>query len=341
MSSLSPIVVSLGDPCGIGPEIVASAWQAVRNTPDLAFCVLGDANVLNRQGVAVARIDAPFEAREAFGSALPVIHLPLSEPAVPGSPSSAHAPHVIEWIERGVEYCLMQQARALVTAPIAKSVLYEAGFTFPGHTEFLAELCRSDESAEAPLPVMMLTAPDVKNNSHLRVVLATIHTPLAEVAKALTRTHLDQLVRITHGALVRDFALAAPRLVMAGLNPHAGEDGTIGREEVDILRPAVNDLQAASIDIQGPFAADSLFHEDARKGYDAAVCMYHDQGLIPLKTLDFWGGVNITLGLSIVRTSPDHGTGFGIAGKGIARADSFINALRAADEISRNRMAAS
>jgi len=181
---------------------------------------------------------------------------------------------------------------------------------------------------------MMLTAKD------LRVVLATIHTPLRKVASSLTVAGLVELARITHEALIGDFGIAAPRLAMAGLNPHAGEDGTIGHEEIDILRPAAAQLQNESISIQGPFPADTLFHDEARAGYDAALCMYHDQGLIPLKTLDFWGGVNITLGLPIVRTSPDHGTGFNIAGKGIARVDSLLAAIRAADEISRNRAAA-
>jgi 4-hydroxythreonine-4-phosphate dehydrogenase len=217
-----------------------------------------------------------------------------------------------------------------VTAPIAKSVLYGAGFRFPGHTEFLAELCRA-HGAEAPVPVMMLAAKD------LRVVLATIHTPLKDVAGSLSGIGLSHLIRTTHDALIRDFGIDAPRLVVCGLNPHAGEDGTIGREEIDIIHPAIINLQNESVRVSGPFPADSLFHDDARKGYDAAICMYHDQGLIPLKTLDFWGGVNITLGLPIVRTSPDHGTGFGIAGKGMARADSFINALRQASAIAGNR----
>ncbi len=323
----------MGDPSGIGPEIIAAAWRAARNDPALAFCVLGDASVLSALGVQVARIDDPAETAGAFASAIPVIHLPLTTPAFAGQPDSAHASHIIDWIARGVEFCLAGRTRALITAPIAKSILYSAGFSFPGHTEYLAELCRTD-GAEAPLPVMMLTAQD------LRVVLATIHTPLAQVPQALSGAHLSRLAHITHDALIRDFAIPAPRLVMAGLNPHAGEDGTIGREEIDILRPAVQSLQNESIDIKGPYPADSLFHDEARARFDAVLCMYHDQGLIPLKTLDFWGGVNITLGLPIVRTSPDHGTGFDIAGKGIARADSFINALRSADMISRNRLLA-
>lgn len=330
MTSLPPLVVSLGDPCGIGPEIVAAAWATVRHDRGLAFCVVGDAGVMADQGVPVGVIAHPSEAPGVFGVALPVIAHPLAVRPVAGQPNPAHAPHIIDWIKSGVGYCRYGSARGLVTAPIAKSVLYASGFSFPGHTEYLAELCRHGD-APAPMPVMMLAAKD------LRVVLATIHTPLAQVAARLSGEDVAQLTRITHAALIRDFNIDAPRLVMAGLNPHAGEDGAIGREEIDVLAPLVASLQAEGIDIRGPYPADSLFHDEARQGYDAAVCMYHDQGLIPLKTLDFWGGVNITLGLPIVRTSPDHGTGFGIAGQGVARADSFINALRMADTISRNR----
>lgn len=291
--------------------------------------MVGDAALLAAQGVPVVRVADVSEGNVHFANALPVLDSPLSAPAVAGRPDSAHASHIIDWIKTGVELCLSGRARALITCPIAKSVLYATGFTFPGHTEYLAELCREGETV--PTPVMMLTARD------LRVVLATIHMPLSAVPAALSIDGLVELARITNAALIKDFAIAAPRLVMAGLNPHAGEDGTIGREEIDILKPAVNKLQNESIMIDGPFPADTLFHDEARAGYDAALCMYHDQGLIPLKTLDFWGGVNITLGLPIVRTSPDHGTGFNIAGKGIARIDSLVAAIRAADDISRNR----
>lgn len=332
MTSLPPLSVSLGDPCGIGPEIVAAAWRTVRSDASLAFCVIGDAATLAAQGVPVHLIDQAGETTAVFAGALPVLNRPLSQPAIPGQPDAVHAPHIIDWIEQGVALCLSGDARALVTAPIAKSVLYGAGFRFPGHTEFLAELCRPDGAAEAPTPVMMLAAKD------LRIVLATIHLPLRDVAGALSGEDLMRLTRTTHDALIRDFGVDAPRLAVCGLNPHAGEDGTIGREEVDIIRPAVEALQNESLLVSGPWPADSLFHDDARRTYDAAVCMYHDQGLIPLKTLDFWGGVNITLGLPIVRTSPDHGTGFAIAGKAQARADSFINALRQASAIAANRL---
>ncbi|HTM79537.1 4-hydroxythreonine-4-phosphate dehydrogenase PdxA [Asticcacaulis sp.] len=321
--------MSLGDPCGIGPELAAKAWTSLRDQTGLAFCVLGDAALLATQGVPVVRVADISETAAHFAKALPVLDMPLSAPVIAGKPDSLHAPHIIDWIKAGVDLCLNGRARALVTCPIAKSVLYATGFKFPGHTEYLAELCRDGDIV--PTPVMMLTAKD------LRVVLATIHTPLSAVPAALSIEGLVELARITHAALIHDFAIPQPRLVMAGLNPHAGEDGAIGREEIDILKPAVNQLQNESIDIHGPFPADTLFHDEARTGYDAALCLYHDQGLIPLKTLDFWGGVNITLGLPIVRTSPDHGTGFNIAGKRIARVDSLLAAIRAANDISRNR----
>ncbi len=323
--------MSLGDPCGIGPELAAKAWTDLKSQPELplAFCVIGDASLLAAQGVPVTRVTDVRETAALFATALPVLDKPLTAAVTPGHPDSAHAPHIIDWIKTGVDLCLNGQARALITCPIAKSVLYATGFAFPGHTEYLADLCTAD--GIVPQPVMMLTAKD------LRVVLATIHTPLDSVPGALSIAHLVNLGRITHKALIRDFGIARPRLVMAGLNPHAGEDGSIGREEIDVLRPAINQLQNESIAITGPYPADTLFHDEARTGYDAAVCMYHDQGLIPLKTLDFWGGVNITLGLPIVRTSPDHGTGFNIAGQGIARVDSLLAAIHAAHDISLNR----
>ncbi|MFT4075551.1 MAG: 4-hydroxythreonine-4-phosphate dehydrogenase PdxA [Asticcacaulis sp.] len=324
--------MSLGDPAGIGPELAAKAWTSLRDQAGLAFCVIGDANLMAAQGVPMAPVREISETAEHFSSALPVLDIPVSAPVLAGKPDNRHAPHIIDWIKTGVVLCQTGQARALVTCPIAKSVLYATGFAFPGHTEYLAELCREGDTV--PTPVMMLTAKD------LRVVLATIHTPLKAVPDALSVDGLVELARITHAALTKDFGISRPRLVMAGLNPHAGEGGTIGREEIDILAPAINQLQNESIDVRGPFPADTLFHDEARAGYDAALCLYHDQGLIPLKTLDFWGGVNITLALPIVRTSPDHGTGFNIAGKGIARVDSLVAAIRAADAISRNRAAA-
>jgi 4-hydroxythreonine-4-phosphate dehydrogenase len=334
-SAGKPLLVTLGDPCGIGPEIVASAWRALKADPGLSFAVLGDARRLKAH-VPLATIGAAHEAASVFSDALPVLDRPLTVDVVSGRPDARHAPHIIAWIEEAVALCRSGQARGLITAPIAKAVLYEAGFRFPGHTEYLAELCR-DGQAQPPHPVMMLTAPDDANKSALRVVLATIHVAIEDVSEHLNPAIIIETARITHEALKRDFGLAKPRIAFAALNPHAGEDGSIGREEIDILRPAAHHLRNESIDISDPLPADTLFHAEARRAYDAVLCMYHDQGLIPLKTLDFWRGVNITLGLPIVRTSPDHGTGFDIAGKGVARADSLIEAIRAANAIATQR----
>ncbi|HZZ88413.1 MAG TPA: 4-hydroxythreonine-4-phosphate dehydrogenase PdxA, partial [Caulobacteraceae bacterium] len=222
----------------------------------------------------------------------------------------------------------------VVTAPIAKATLYEAGFKYPGHTEFIGALTADAPMPGARGPVMMLTAQD------LRVALATVHEPLARVPALVTHDRIVLVGRVVAEALARDFGLAKPRLVVAGLNPHAGEGGSIGREEQTTVGPAVAALLAAGIDARGPLPADSLFHDDARRTYDAAICLYHDQALIPVKMLDFWGGVNLTLGLPIVRTSPDHGTAFDIAGKGLARPDSLIAAIRLASEIAARRRAA-
>jgi 4-hydroxythreonine-4-phosphate dehydrogenase len=326
----APLVLSLGDPRGIGPEIVVKAWRTLR-TSGPAFAVLGDFGVIAAAaGGLAAPIAAMADAAEAFAQTLPV----LDDPIGPGEADLARAQAVIRWIERGTRMALSGEAAGIVTAPIAKAPLYAAGFRFPGHTEFLAEL-----TAEAPLqgergPVMMLTAKD------LRVALVTIHAPLAEVPAQVTREKVVRTALVTHEALKRDFGLARPRLALAGLNPHAGEGGAIGREEIEVLEPAVAELRARGVKITDPKPADTLFHEEARRTYDAAVCLYHDQALIPIKTLDFWGGVNLTLGLPVVRASPDHGTGFDIAGRGIARPESLIAAIRLASEIASRRAAA-
>jgi 4-hydroxythreonine-4-phosphate dehydrogenase len=324
------LALSLGDPAGIGPEIIAKAWTTLRHSGP-AFMVIGDADLLAAQGVAVQRVGGPKDALAAFSIALPVFDQPLSHSVTAGVADKAHAPAIIHWIETGVAMTIKGEVSGLVTAPISKAPLYEAGFKFPGHTEFLASL-----TTEVPMdgergPVMMLTSGD------LRAVLVTIHVPIAKVASALTHEAIIHTAMVTAEAMTRDFGIATPRLVLAGLNPHAGEGGTIGDEEVRILAPAVAALQAQGINCVGPKPADTLFHDEARKTYDAVICLYHDQALIPVKMLDFWGGVNVSLGLPIVRTSPDHGTGFDIAGKGIARADSLIAALRMADQIANSR----
>ena len=327
---IAPLIVSLGDPRGIGPEIVVKAWRALRESGP-AFAVLGDLGVITAAaGGIAAPIATMADAGEAFAHALPV----LDDRIGPGERDLAVALAVIRWIERGTRLALSGEAAAIVTAPIAKAPLYAAGFRFPGHTEFLAEL-----TVQMPLegergPVMMLAAKD------LRVALVTIHTPLAQVPAQVTHESVVRTALVTHQALKRDFGLDRPRLALAGLNPHAGEGGSIGREEIEILGPAVAELRAMGVEITDPKPADTLFHEAARRTYDAAVCLYHDQALIPIKTLDFWGGVNLTLGLPVVRASPDHGTGFDIAGQGIARPDSLIAALRLAAEIAARRTAA-
>ena len=326
------LALSLGDPAGIGPEIIAKAWTALCHSGP-AFMVIGDADLLAAQGVAVQRVDGPLEALATFSGALPVLDQPLGHRVKAGVCDKAHAPSIIRWIETGVDMALRGEVRGLVTAPISKAPLYEAGFKFPGHTEFLAALTADVPMAGARGPVMMLTSGD------LRAVLVTIHVPMAKVASALTQEAIIHTGMVTAEAMTRDFGIEKPRLVLAGLNPHAGENGTIGDEEVRLLAPAVAALRALGIDCVGPKPADTLFHEEARKTYDAVICLYHDQALIPVKMLDFWGGVNVSLGLPIVRTSPDHGTGFDIAGKGIARPDSLIAAIRMADQIATTRAA--
>ena len=327
-----PLVLTLGEPAGVGPEIVAAAWNALKTEPP-AFAVIGDADLLRAQGVLVVEINTPADALQPFGRALPVIHRPLPAAVEIGRPDPANAPAVADGIEEAVSFVLSGEASGLVTAPIAKAPMYASGFRFPGHTEFIAEL-----TADAPYPgtrgpVMMLTAKD------LRACLVTIHVALGQVAELITADRVARTARVVHESLKRDFAIARPRLAMAALNPHAGEGGALGVEEIETLRPVAAQLRAEGIDITDPRPADTLFHDEARAGYDAALCMYHDQALIPVKTLDFWGGVNVSLGLPIIRTSPDHGTGFDIAGQGIARADSLIAAVRLASEMAAARAA--
>ncbi|MFN4040407.1 MAG: 4-hydroxythreonine-4-phosphate dehydrogenase PdxA [Brevundimonas sp.] len=329
-ASRPPLVLTLGEPAGVGPEIVVKAWRALAAAGP-AFAVLGDAEVLKASGAPVRQIMSAPEAGNAFGEALPVIHRPLPTIAKPGAPDPANAPVVADWIEEAVGLALSGEASGVVTAPIAKAPLYAAGFRFPGHTEFIAELTADAPFAGVRGPVMMLTAKD------LRACLVTIHVALDQVAELVTHERVVRVARVVHDALKRDFGITRPRLALAALNPHAGESGSIGLQEVEVLRPAAEALRAEGIDISDPRPADTMFHDEARAGYDAAICLYHDQALIPVKTLDFWGGVNATLGLPIVRTSPDHGVGFDIAGQGVARPDSLIAAIRLADQMAEAR----
>ncbi len=329
-----PLALTLGDPAGIGPEIVAKAWLALRDAGPV-FMVVGDhdllAAALPRGASNLRRIGAPDEAAEMFAEALPVLDLPLLSPVVAGKPSSRYASTIIRWIETGVGLALSGAVCGVVTAPIAKKPLYEAGFSFPGHTEFLADLTAGAAYPGVRGPVMMLAARD------LRTVLVTIHLSLKAALDALTVERIVAVGRVTAEALTRDFGVARPRLALAGLNPHAGEGGSLGREEIEVVNPAAARLRDLGLDCPDAKPADSLFHEQARARYDAIICLYHDQALIPVKTVDFWSGVNITLGLPIVRTSPDHGVGYDIAGRGLARPDSLIAAIRAAHQIANHR----
>lgn len=319
------LALTMGEPAGIGPEIAAKAWTALRATGPL-FCVLGDATLFPE--VPVARVNAPEAAAGVFAEALPVLHRPLPAPATPGAPSPATAPAVISAIEEAVALALSGRVGAIVTNPIQKAVLAAAGFPHPGHTEFLGSLAGTGVA-----PVMMLACPG------LRTVPVTVHEPLRAAIARLTPGLIAAQARVAHAALRRDFGIAAPRLAVAGLNPHAGEGGSFGEEEARIVAPAIAMLRAEGIAATGPHPADTLFTPHARRRYDAAICLYHDQALIPVKTLDAAGGVNVTLGLSIVRTSPDHGTALDIAGRGLADPSSLIAALRLAADIAERRAA--
>ncbi|MEL6583834.1 MAG: 4-hydroxythreonine-4-phosphate dehydrogenase PdxA [Pseudomonadota bacterium] len=318
---MKPIVLSMGDPAGIGPELIAATWRALEGS--IPFVVVGCAAQMEAQEAPVARIT---KLSDLPPNALPVLDHPLPSAPTPGVPDPAHAPHIIDWIQKGVALCQIGEASALATAPINKKALMEgAGFTFPGHTEFLAAL------TGAPRPVMMLTG------GGLRVVPVTIHIALDAVQETLTEPLLEETIRVTHRALRETYGIANPRLAVAGLNPHAGEQGAMGREEITLIAPVLERLRAEGFDLHGPLPADTMFHDRARTKYDVALCMYHDQALIPIKTLAFDEGVNVTLGLPIVRTSPDHGTAYDIAGKGIARPDSLIAAIREAALIAQAR----
>ena len=321
-SAKLPIVISQGEPSGIGPEIAVKAWAALKGTIDgRKISLFGSFDVFH-QAAAFSGVDWS-ELAEA------ILDTGHGGRAEPGRPSKDNAGGVTAAIERGVRACQRGEAAALVTAPIQKAVLTEAGFGYPGHTEYLAALtgCRQ--------AVMMLASTDCE--PPLRVVPLTIHIPLKDVFGRLEAKAISATAAIVIQALKEDFGIAQPRLAVSGLNPHAGEGGTMGEEEQDIIAPAIASLREHGHKVIGPLPADTMFHADARKDYDAALCMYHDQALIPIKTLAFWTGVNVTLGLPIVRTSPDHGTALDIAGRGIANAASMIAAIDMATEIAGRR----
>ncbi len=326
-----PLAVTMGEPAGIGGEITLKAWLSrIHGIPP--FYLIDDPDRLSALArnlgwpVPIRAISVPEEALAVFDEALPVAPIGVTLRTRPACPDPADAQAVLGAIETGVRDVVNGCAAALVTNPIHKDSLYRAGFRYPGHTEYLAALAGVSEA-----PVMMLVCPG------LRVVPVTIHLALRQAILDLSAPVIVHAGRVTNAALRREFGVAAPTLAIAGLNPHAGEAGGLGREEIEIIEPAIAELRAAGIDVRGPLAADTMFHAEARGSYDAALCMYHDQALIPIKTIDFHGGVNVTLGLPFVRTSPDHGTAFAIAGRGTARAESLIAALRLAAEMAAKR----
>ncbi|HEY2617566.1 MAG TPA: 4-hydroxythreonine-4-phosphate dehydrogenase PdxA [Acetobacteraceae bacterium] len=324
---MKPLALTMGDPAGIGGELTLRAWQALRRDGP-CFMALDDPDRLAALSpdAPIAMVLSPEAARDAFATALPVMPIELAVPATPGHPDKANAKAVIGSIERAAALCLNGDAGGMITNPINKAALYDAGFAYPGHTEFLAELTGAHGRQ-----IMMLASPD------LRVVPVTVHASLRNSIAMLTTDAIVAAAQTTAAALRRDFGIARPRLAIAGLNPHAGEQGALGDEETTIIGPAIAALRAAGIDVSGPWSPDTMFTATARTRYDAAICMYHDQALIPLKTLDMDRGVNVTLGLPIVRTSPDHGTAYDIAGKGVANPASLIAAIELAAMLATRR----
>ena len=329
----APLALTMGEPAGIGGEIALMAWQKRAQSALPPFFIIDNPSRLERRAarlglsVPLRPIAQPAETSRLFATALPVLPIELSKPVQPGRPDPANAQAVIEAITKAVALVRSGRAGGLVTNQVQKETLYAAGFSHPGHTEFLGHL------AKVKHPVMMLAGPD------LRVVPVTVHLSLADALGMLSTGAIVTAGRVTAEALMRDFGIERPRLAVAALNPHAGEAGTMGREEIEIIAPAVKKLSSLGIEVSGPMPADTLFHPAARKRYDAVICMYHDQALIPLKTLDFEHGVNVTLGLPFIRTSPDHGTATDIAGKGVANPASLMAALSLAGVMAKRRAA--
>ncbi|MFM5907200.1 MAG: 4-hydroxythreonine-4-phosphate dehydrogenase PdxA [Novosphingobium sp.] len=331
---VNPLAVSLGDPAGVGPELIAEAWARRRELDLPPFFVVGGFNLLTAAAesrgtsICAGLIQDPRDAARMFDEALPVIGLdPITYR--PGAPDQPGASLALSSLKDATRIVAEGHASGLVTGPIAKSKLASVGFTYPGQTEFVAAHC----GVAAEDAVMMLAGP------RLRTIPLTVHIPLDQVAAVISTPLVIQRARIAAAALQRDYGIANPRIAIAALNPHAGEDGRMGNQEAEIIAPAIAALQAEGMAVTGPHPADALFTPRAREGYDAALCMYHDQALIPLKALDFDEGVNVTLGLPIVRTSPDHGTAFDIAGKGLADPGAMIAAIRMAGEVAARRAA--
>jgi 4-hydroxythreonine-4-phosphate dehydrogenase len=328
MSKALPLALTIGEPAGIGADLALLLWRRRAELDLPAFYLIGETDFLKRRahalGIDVPMAEvAPAQAAAAFTRALPVVPLGLPVTAAPGKPDATSAPAAIASIRRAVDDVMAGEASAVVTNPIAKSVLTRAGFADPGHTEFLGRLAQQ-ATGKPVTPVMLLWSPE------LAVVPVTIHMPLRQVFSVLSTALIVETGRIVARDLKARFKIARPRLAVAGLNPHAGEDGTLGGEETEIIAPAVAQLQAEGIDAVGPLPADTMFHAAARARYDVALCMYHDQALIPIKTIAFDHGVNVTLGLPFVRTSPDHGTAFDLAGTGKANPSSLAAALKLA-----------
>jgi 4-hydroxythreonine-4-phosphate dehydrogenase len=329
-----PLALTIGEPAGIGPDLTLAIWRSRIELDAPAFYVVGDVDFLGGRARALGldvplAIVTPQDASAAFARALPVVPLDLAVTATPGKPDATSAPAAIASIRHAVADVIAGRAAAVVTNPVAKNVLYRSGFAEPGHTEFLARLAEETTGRQVH-PVMMLWS------AELAVVPVTIHLPLKEVVARLTTDLVVETGRIVAHDMAGRFRLAHPRIAVAGLNPHAGEDGALGTEDHEIVTPAVNRLRAEGIDAIGPLPADSMFHERARATYDVAMCMYHDQALIPIKTLAFDRAVNVTLGLPFVRTSPDHGTAFDIAGTGKADPSSLLAALALAARLAAN-----
>jgi len=316
------LALTLGDPDGIGPEITAKAWEKLHDESDFAFALVCEGPAPD---LSIPVIESSWETAKAdFAKALPVISNDTPDLSTPTQ--------AVHSIKLAVDATLTGQADGVVTNPISKERLYAEGFSHPGHTEYLAELTADVDAPYARGPVMMLAAGD-----QLRCALVSIHESLRVMLDRLTPERIESAARTLHGAMAQDFGIESPRIALSGLNPHAGEGGSLGREEIEIINPCAARLRKEGIQITDALPADTLFHEEARETYDAVLAMYHDQGLIPVKSLDFHNGVNITLGLPIIRTSPDHGTAFDIAGQGIARPDSLIAAIRMARRLADNR----
>lgn len=325
----APLVLTSGEPAGVAPEITGFAWQALRDDPSACFVLLGDADYWQARnpGVPVTKIATPAAAAAVFGASLPILHRPLAQHPRPGIIAARTAAQVIAMIDEAVDMAFARTVAGIVTNPIQKDALYSAGFRHQGHTDYLAHL--SARHGRPVQEVMMLVA------EGLRAIPVTVHIPLKDVPSQLTGQAIIDQARVTARDLQRFFGIPAPRLAFTGLNPHAGENGAMGREEIDIIRPALETLKREGFDVLGPLSADTAFHLEARAQYDAILCMYHDQALIPVKTLDFHGGINVSLGLPFIRTSPDHGTALGIAGQGIANPKSLIAAIRLAAQMAR------